>query len=286
MPRRDRETEIMADVLTGNPFVVKSTEPKDRNRVVQRVLLALVIILSTALVAELAYHLVIAPRLAITAIDIENGTSIPDQQLLSSAGIRIGMMYFAVDTQELAGRIGAIPSVRNASVELVFPNRMKIRVTERQPLACAVVETDNGARTLVFDEEGVVFRVGHDPVTELLPVVSGLQFPTADIGLQLPGLLVGFLESLRTLRDDSPELYALFSEYRVVRKNDSSFDVVLYPMHFSVPVRIGATIDAGMVQYIVMMLDMLRRDGRLEAAAELDFRSGEGVLRAKGDDRG
>ena len=111
-------------------------------------------------------------------------------------------------------------------------------------------------------------------------------FMTAPELLLLPDLVVGFLESLRTLRDEAPELYALFSEYRIVRKNDSAFDVVLYPMHFAVPVRIGTRIDAGMVQYIVLMLDMLRREGRLKEAAELDFRTGEGVLRARGDDRG
>ena len=276
----------MADVLTGNPFVSKSTKPRDRDRVIQQVLLALVIVLSIALVAELVYHLAIAPRLAISVIDIENGTTIPDQELLSIAGAHIGMMYFRVDTDELASRIAAVPAVRNVDVDLVFPNRMKIRVAARQPLACAIVETDSGARTLVFDEEGVVFRIGHEPSVETLPVVSGLRFPTADIGLRLPDVLVGFLESLRTLRDEAPELYALFSEYRVVPKNESVFDVVLYPMHFSVPVRIGTRIDAGMVQYIVMILDMLRREGRLETAAELDFRSGEGVLRAKGGDRG
>ena len=276
----------MADVLTGNPFVTKSAQPRDRDRIVQRVLLALVIVLSIALVAELVYHLAIAPRLAISVIDMENGTAIPDQELLSIAGVHIGMMYFRVNVGELADRIRAVPAVRDATVDLVFPNRMKIRVTQRQSLACAVVDTDSGARTLVFDEEGVVFRIGHEPSTEMLPVVSGLRFPTAEIGLRLPDLLVGFLESLRTLRDEAPELYALFSEYRVVRKNESTFDVVLYPMHFSVPVRIGTRIDAGMVQYIVMMLDMLRREGRLEDAAELDFRSGEGVLRAKGGDRG
>ncbi|MBU8913157.1 MAG: FtsQ-type POTRA domain-containing protein [Spirochaetales bacterium] len=276
----------MADVLTGNPFVSKSAEPRDRDKTIQRVLLGLVIVLSIALVAELVYHLAIAPRLAISVIDIENGTVIPDQELLSIAGVHIGMMYFRVDVDELADRIQAVPAVRNATVDLVFPNRMKIRVTQRQPLACAVVDTDSGARTLVFDEEGVVFRIGHEPSAEMLPVVSGLRFPAAEIGLRLPDLLVGFLESLRTLRDEAPELYALFSEYRVVRKNESTFDVVLYPMHFSVPVRIGTRIDVGMVQYIVMMLDMLRREGRLENAAELDFRSGEGVLRAKGGDRG
>jgi hypothetical protein len=41
-----------------------------------------------------------------------------------------------------------------------------------------------------------------------------------------------------------------------------------------------------MVQYIFMIIDMLRRDGQLEGVAEIDLRSGEAVLRMKGGDRG
>ncbi|MFP4551597.1 MAG: hypothetical protein ACLFNT_12390, partial [Spirochaetales bacterium] len=53
------------------------------------------------------------------------------------------------------------------------------------------------------------------------------------------------------------------------------------PMHFSLPVRIGTSIDADMIQYVMMMLDVLQREGRLSTLSELDFRDGEGVLRQR-----
>jgi hypothetical protein len=124
----------------------------------------------------------------------------------------------------------------------------------------------------------VVFQVGAGALAERLPVVSGLRFPEAALGLELPPLLLSFLEQLRSLQQNHPELHALFSEYRVVRLNDYAFEVVLYPMHFSVPVRIGTSINRAMVEYILMMLDTLRVQGDLEAVVELDFRGRDGVV--------
>ena len=127
---------------------------------------------------------------------------------------------------------------------------------------------------------------------ELQPLLLGLATQLlqllchAEVGLELPTILVGFLESLRDLKANAPELHSLFSEYRVVRRNDYVYEVVLYPMHYSVPVRIGARVDPGMLQYALMMLDMLEREGKLAGAVELDFRSGEGVLRMREDRRG
>ena len=280
----------MADVLTGSNYVPRESAAgagrRDRSRMVQRVLLALVVILGIAFVGEVVYHLVIAPRLAVTSIDVISDLGMAEEELLAIAGVRTGVTYFRVDESAIVARLEALPEVRRASAELVFPNRLQITAQRRQPLACAIVETPDGATSLIFDEEGVVFQVGMDGVAAALPVVSGLRFPAARTGLELPSILVEFLESLRELKMHSPEMYGLFSEYRVVRKNDYVYEVVLYPMHYSVPVRVGTTIDAGMLQYVLMMLDMLNREGRLAGATELDFRSGEGVLRMKGDDRG
>lgn len=276
----------MADVLTGSPFVPPADRSRDRTAATQRALLILVVLLFLAFVSELAYHLVIAPNLAITTVNLENGTGLTDEELLSVSGVRVGAAFFRVDTAQVAARLKAIPAVRDATVDATFPNRIDIRVAGRSPLACALVQTASGQRLVVFDDEGVVFRVDETAASGDLPVVSGLRFPAAEVGLRLPPLLSGFLASLRVLRDDSPQLFGLFSEYRVVRRNESAFDVVLYPMNYDVPVRIGSRINPGMIEYVIMMLDMLDRQGRLVDAEELDVRSGEGVLRMKGGDRG
>lgn len=267
----------MADIVAGERYVEPEREER-RQHAAQKALLTIIVALVIVIAAQVVYHLAIAPRLSIAEIELHNGLSLPDEEVLQLAGVRLGMTYFEARPDQIAERIERHPEVLNASVERVFPNRLVVSATRRRPLAAALVQTPEGAKTLVFDEEGVVFQIGAGALAERLPVVSGLRFPEAALGLELPPLLLSFLEQLRSLQQNHPELHALFSEYRVVRLNDYAFEVVLYPMHFSVPVRIGTSINRAMVEYILMMLDTLRVQGDLEAVVELDFRGRDGVV--------
>ncbi|MFW5814331.1 MAG: cell division protein FtsQ/DivIB [Spirochaetota bacterium] len=270
----------MADVLAGESYVRREQRP-DRTRTTQRVLVVVIVLLSLVLAGELVYHLLVAPRLEIEEIRIESDLPLADEELLATAGVRIGVPYFAVDSAAVEANIERHPLVRDAQVDVTFPNRMTISASRRRPLAAALAETPDGTVPLVFDDEGVVFQIGLGEVAGELPVVSGLRFESVDLGLELPALVVEFLGQLKRIRMQSPELYRLFSEYRVVRKNEYAYEVVLYPMHYALPVRIGTSIDEDMIQYVMMMLDVLQREGRLSTLAELDFRSGEGVLRPR-----
>jgi cell division protein FtsQ len=270
----------MADVLTGESYVSREPRP-ERDRLTHRVLVVAVALLSVILAGELVYHLVLAPRLVIERIEIEGDVPMSTQEILSLAGVAEGTPYFSVDSEVVAARIESHPVVREAHVTTVFPNELMISASRRVPLAAALAETGDGSVPLVFDEEGVVFQLGLRESETELPVVSGLRFETVDLGLKLPQFLVDFLTQLRAIKMNRPELYRLFSEYRVVRKNEYAFEVVLYPMHYRLPVRIGTSIDADMIQYVMMMLDVLQKEGRISSLAELDFRSGEGVLRPR-----
>jgi cell division protein FtsQ len=267
----------MADVVAGERYVGPKRDERQQ-QVAQKALLTIIVALVIVILAQVVYHLVIAPRLSIAEIELHNGLSLPDEEVLQLAGVRLGMTYFQARPEEIALRIERHPEVLNASVERVFPNRLVVSATRRQPLAAALVQTSNGAKTLIFDEQGVVFQIGAGALAETLPVVSGLRFPEVALGLQLPPLLLSFFDQLRSMQQNHPELHALFSEYRVVRLNDHAFEVVLYPMHFLVPVRIGTSINRDMVEYILMMLDTLRAQGELEDVVELDFRGRDGVV--------
>ena len=277
----------MADVLTGRTYAVREDHP-ERERRIQRILVFTIVILSLILAGELVFHLVVAPRLIISSISLDSDLPISDAELFAAAGVREGMRFLSLNVDEVTARIERHPAVREAQVQATFPNHLSISVTRRVPLAAALAQSNGTTVPLVFDEDGVVFQAGAGAQIDGLPVISGLRFATVDVGLQLPALVVDFLRQLRRIRMDEPALFRLFSEYRIVQKNDFSYEVVLYPMHYPLPVRIGTSIDADMIQYVVMMLDVLQRDGRLASAAELDFRSGEGVLRpreARSDDR-
>ena len=269
----------MADILAGETYVASDSRP-NRDRMTQRILVVIIVILCFVLAGELLYHLVVAPRLRIERIELESNLNMSDEQLLALAGVHEGAPYFSIDPALVVSRLEAHPMVRRAQVETIFPNRVSISVTRRQPLAAALATTESGTVPLVFDEEGVVFQVGLDGM-DSLPIVSGLRFAAATVGLRLPPLVVDFLVQLRRIRMDSPQLYGLFSEYRIVQKNEYAYEVVLYPVHYQLPVRIGTSIDADMIEYVIMMLDILQNDGRISSLVELDFRSGEGVLRSR-----
>lgn len=270
----------MADVLAGERYVSGETRP-NRERATQRALIVIIVLLSVVLIGEIVYHLVLAPRLLISTVDVEGDLPLTPDEIYDLAGIGIGTPYFAIDAAEAEARIESLPIVRDAQVELLFPDRISVTVQRRVALAAALAQTDSGTRALVFDDAGVVFRIGFEGAENGLPVVSGLRFASVEVGLQLPALVVDFLRELRALRVHHPGLYRLFSEYRIVQRNEYVYEVVLYPMHFALPVRIGTSIDADMVQYVMMMLDVLEREGRIDGLRELDFRSGEAVLRPR-----
>ena len=275
----------MADVLTGRTYVARGRRA-DRERLTQRVLVVVIVVLSLILVGELVYHLLVAPRLAIDTITIDGDVPLSDAEILSIAGVYEGVRFFAVDPDTVASLLEQHPVIREAQVQTVFPNRLSISVVRRLPLAAALALTEAGTVPLVFDEDGVVFQTGAEAQTAALPVVSGLRFALVEPGLQLPPMVVDFLRQLRRIRMNDPALYGLFSEYRIVQRNEFAYEVVLYPMHYQLPVRIGTSIDAEMIQYVMMMLDVLHREGRISQFAELDFRSGEGVLRPRDERSG
>src|SRR5260370_1004155 len=64
--------------------------------------------------------------------------------------------------------------VRNASIQRIWPNRIVVRIGERQPVAFIKLQGDSMARWALIDDEGVVL----DPPPKApfqLPVLAGIQ---------------------------------------------------------------------------------------------------------------
>ncbi len=269
----------MADILADEGYVRDQSTAETSPRRTQRVLVGIIVVLSLVLIGELVYHLVLAPRISIESIQVESNLGLTEDEIIQIAGVSVGTPYFAVDSEGARERLEALPAVHSASVDVLFPNRIAISVSRRQPLALSIADSADGPLPLVFDAEGIVFAAGDDVRGLELPVISGLRFLDAEPGIRLPELVQEFLAQVHSVRMTDPSLLSLFSEFRIVPRNDYVYEVVLYPMHYPVEVRIGTSFEAEMIEYIMMMLDVLRSEGRLESVSEIDFRGGEGVLR-------
>ena len=103
--------------------------------------------------------------------------------------------------------------------------------------------------------------------------------------MKLPNELVGFLGSLEKIKEASPLLYGQISEIKFERTTGTSFSTVIYPSNYRVPVVIGDAIDLHQLKYILMVLDVVQKQGMSDKLQDLDFRTGQVVYKLKEGDQ-
>ncbi len=267
----------MADAVLG------ARRARGRRRVLHPVMIGGITVLLLLVAAELLFQLLLRDVLVIRRVAVESELGFSSAELLQIAGIGESEYFFGLDTELVRRNLEQHPLVREAHVQKSFPDTLSIALEARKPLAVAFATVGGALPPVVFDEEGVVFQVGTDLSDWDLPIVSGLQLESVRPGVQLPAMLHDFLADLKSLQLAAPTLFRQISEYRIVRRGQQDFEVLLYPVSYPVPVRIGPTLDETLFKYIVMVLDVFQREGRLSALAELDFRAGEVVYRLRED---
>ena len=147
---------------------------------------------------------------AIQRVDVQTDGVIAPDQLRSWSGVKPGANLIALDLASVKRNLEFWPVIDSVSVERVLPRTLKIRVTERKPIAQVNMPRPDGANGVVIfvfqlDVAGVVMlpldpRMSVVPLSQLkdggLPVITGLnvsqlqpghrvELPQAQAALQL-----------------------------------------------------------------------------------------------------
>ncbi len=244
-----------------------------------RFLKGFIVLLVMFLAGEIVFHLLIAPKLSITEVTVSIDGGGDRTEIIAAAGLTGAPLYFQVDASMAVDGVEALPWVRSAEVQKVFPNAVTISVVERTPIAMALSESSVGSMPVLVDAEGILYAAGNHLATDDLPLVSGLRLSDYRPGARVDRRLTAFFEDLSRLKRESPTLYRLISEYRVIPRGEHDFEIVMYPVVPRVPVRVGNSVTAELIRTVVLVLDVVKD----EAPRELDFRSGNVVFRPGGD---
>jgi cell division septal protein FtsQ len=125
---------------------------------------------------------------AIQRVDVQTDGVIAPDQLRNWSGVKIGANLIALDLASVKRNLEFWPTINSVSVERVLPRTLKIRVTEREPIAQVNMPRVNGANGVVIsvfqlDAAGVVMqpldpRMCVIPLSQMsdggLPVITGL----------------------------------------------------------------------------------------------------------------
>lgn len=105
---------------------------------------------------------------AIKSIEVSGGKRLSREKILSLAGIWEGQNIFRVDAEQAVNQIASHPWVKGVTVRRQFPDRVIIRVVERE--AQSLVRKSG---LWLMDETGVAFKPVQtgDPID--MPVITG-----------------------------------------------------------------------------------------------------------------
>jgi cell division protein FtsQ len=240
------------------------------------------IILAAIIIAALGglavvYRYLVAPELTLRSIHLAGDLTMSENRLRRIAELPDGVLITDIDPSAVERRLSSIPLVRTAEARLVFPDTLRVELIGRRALGLVLVEIDGESTVATFDSEGVVFQAGSAIDSLDLPVISGVRFERFRLGARLPDRVAGVLADLEELKQSEPGYYSLISELRLVERSDGDLEIIMYPVHHRVPVRLGSRIDATTCAYIVRVLDVLDQQGSLSEIAEIDFRTDDVV---------
>ena len=157
------------------------------------------------------------PAFAIHQIDAETDGVIALEQLRSWAGVKLRDNLYALDLARVERDLKLVPAIERVTVERVLPHTLRIRVTEREPVAQAVFPQwraggayDRGLYTIdaagyfMFPVEGQQRATPAASTNDHLPSLTGLPVSDMRPGRQVESPQVrAALELIRAF-DNSP----------------------------------------------------------------------------------
>jgi cell division protein FtsQ len=232
------------------------------------------IITIICLAGELVWLLGIGPFRPFSRIEIIGAENTTKEEILAAAGFTADLTFVTADVNEMERAIEGVASIESVRVFKQLPGRLQIIIQERQPVASAFVSLDDRTVPVLFDNQGVVFQIGgakrSESLSSVLPVISGLDIKAPYLGEKLPGMYIPLLEDIERLRVSNPNLLKMISEIKINQKTFDNFDLILYPVHKKIKVRLP-DLNEYRLQYNLLFIDLISDESGINS---FDSRSG------------
>jgi cell division protein FtsQ len=148
---------------------------------------------------ERGTRLLLASHLELNTIEVQGFQRTNQQQIMEAASVPLKTPIFQLDLKEIAQRVEALPWVRSCEVRRVLPDKLSVRVIERQPVALIRMDT-----LYYVDEDGTPFKEPAPGESLDYPILTGWedQRRKKDEGKELIGEALQFIRVVQ----DHPHL--------------------------------------------------------------------------------
>ncbi|MCL2243241.1 MAG: FtsQ-type POTRA domain-containing protein [Treponema sp.] len=253
---------------------VKTKSSKKIEKGLKRLLIIALIIL----IAQIIWLFGISSFIPFSVIEVHGFESLSRAEIIKIAGLNEKSSFVSVNIKEIQDKLSGYVLIESAKITKRFPDKLSIFLVPRQEAAAALTNTLSGQRLIYVDKKGVFFKItDFESVSYKVPVISGIDNP--QLGMRLPSGLLPLIESISVIAEKSPDLLAAISEIRVERKAWDGFELILYPVHSPIRVRIENNLTEDVIRYMLLMLNVFESES--QKPQEIDFRSGMGSYKLK-----
>jgi cell division septal protein FtsQ len=148
------------------------------------------------------------PMYALSDIRVSTDGLLTRKQVLEIAEIEEGQNIFSVDLNKARKNIDQLPQVDRVELRRLVPDRLDIKIIERQPVAWVAPAADSplavGSEAMLVDSRGYVMRSRKiQPEHAALPVIIGVSMEDVAAGQKLPSAeALAAIDLIRLSADD------------------------------------------------------------------------------------
>ena len=208
--------------------------------------------------------------LTLSRLEVEGNDFFKTQEILDQGGIQSSANLHRLALEGVQARLEANPFLESVQVHKTYPNRLVLRVAEKQPVALLSVE---GALYCI-DRDGLVLPARPGRLYQL-PLISGRFEGGVQTGVRAGGRWVEEgLSLIRTVLAERPELYDKISEVVVGHPKG----MLVYTADCSVPVWFGTGGVSEKIRYLEAIYAELSSKNQFQQVKYIDLRYEDQVV--------
>ncbi|ASQ29104.1 cell division protein FtsQ [Borrelia miyamotoi] len=239
----------------------------------RKFLLIYAYIIISAILLDIIFIIFISPYFLIRYISFNDDIHISKEDILSISGIKPNTYYYEADVDTYKKNIMRDLRVKNAKVQLKFPNTISINIERRVPIVTAYENVDGNFIYYFISSDGVILEKSKDLIYDL-PIISGLNLNSIEAGDFLEDGMLAIIKNLNYVKINQITLYNLISEISFLKLNFYDYRIILYIKNIYNKILITSDMNLISVMYKVFMISDLLK-GRSDT---IDLRSGDIIL--------
>lgn len=244
---------------------------KDKKLIALKVL---VIVLGSFLVLEALLYSFVLPLFSAPEITYSGLNYLTKNELNEKLSELDCSTWSGFSPEMAVSVLSTISCVESVAVDKHFPNKISVKIKERNAVAKSIICQDGTSKSVQIDENGILFNVNSASVATdySVPLVSGLPVDNLQEGMRLPAKYRVLMEQISDIRKLPRKYFAAVSEIQVVPKEYGNYELVLYPSQAKVKVLSDRNLNEDALQYMMVVLDVVNS---IEPdVSEIDLRYG------------